>query len=130
MKIIEKWNSVSLIIRILCGLIVGAALGLLIPGATWIGIFGSLFVGALKAVAPVLVLVLVASSLANAKGGHAKKFRTVIALYLISTMSAAILAVIINFAFPTVIPLEGVSAAEGFTAPSGMAEVLQTLLMP
>ena len=129
MKIIEKWNSVSLIIRILCGLVVGAALGFLIPSATWIGIFGKLFVGALKAVAPVLVLVLVASSLANARGGHAKKFRTVIILYLVSTLLAAVLAVIINFIFPTVIPLEDVSAAEGFTAPSGMAEVLQTLLM-
>ena len=80
MEIIRKWNSVSLILRILCGLIVGAILGLLIPKATGIAILGDLFVGALKAVAPVLVLILVASSLANAKGGHAKKFRTVIIL--------------------------------------------------
>ena len=129
MKIIEKWNSISLILRILCGLIVGAALGLLIPGASWISIFGKLFVGALKAVAPILVLVLVASSLANARGGNAKKFRTVIILYLTSTMSAAVLAVIINFAFPTTIPLQDVAAAEGYDAPSGMAEVVQTLLM-
>ena len=66
MEIIRKWNSVSLILRILCGLIVGAILGLLIPKATGIAILGDLFVGALKAVAPVLVLILVASSLANA----------------------------------------------------------------
>ena len=91
MEIIRKWNSVSLILRILCGLIVGAILGLLIPKATGIAILGDLFVGALKAVAPVLVLILVASSLANAKGGHAKKFRTVIILYLFSTMTAAVL---------------------------------------
>ena len=93
MTIIRKWNSISLIIRILCGLAVGVILGLLIPNATGISVLGQLFVGALKAVAPVLVLVLVASSLANAKGGHAKKFRTVIILYLFSTMLAAVIAV-------------------------------------
>ena len=128
MKIIEKWNSISLIIRILCGLIIGAALGLLLPNVTGIGILGDLFVGALKAVAPVLVLVLVSSSLANAKGGHAHKFRTVIILYLFSTMTAAVLAVIVNFLFPTFIPLEGVTASDEFTAPSGMTEVIVNLL--
>ena len=128
MTIIKKWNSISLILRIICGLILGAILGLLIPKATGIAILGTLFVGALKAVAPVLVLVLVASSLANAKGGHAKKFRTVIILYLFSTMTAAVLAVIINFMFPTFIPLEGVTTSDEFTAPSGMSEVIVNLL--
>ena len=70
MTIIRKWNSISLIIRILCGLAVGVILGLLIPNVTGISVLGQLFVGALKAVAPILVLVLVASSLANAKGGY------------------------------------------------------------
>ena len=65
MKIIEKWNSVSLIIRIVCGLIIGAILGILVPHATGIALLGELFVGALKAIAPILVLVLVASSLAS-----------------------------------------------------------------
>ncbi len=128
MEIIKKWNSISLIIRILCGLILGAILGLLIPKATGIAILGELFVGALKAVAPILVLVLVASSLANAKGGHAKKFRTVIILYLFSTMTAAVLAVIMNFLFPTRIPLDGIVATNEYTAPSGMAEVIVNLL--
>ncbi len=128
MEIIRKWNSVSLIIRILCGLIIGAILGLLIPNVTGIAILGDLFVGALKAVAPVLVLILVCSSLANAKGGHAKKFRTVIILYLFSTMTAAVLAVIVNFLFPTFIPLEGVEVSEEYVAPSGMSEVIINLL--
>ncbi len=128
MTIIRKWNSISLIIRILCGLAVGVILGLLIPNATGISVLGQLFVGALKAVAPVLVLVLVASSLANAKGGHAKKFRTVIILYLFSTMLAAVIAVIANFMFPTFIPLEGVTASEEYVAPSGMSEVIVNLL--
>ena len=128
MKLFEKWNSISLIIRILCGLILGAILGLLIPGQEWISIFGELFVGALKAIAPVLVFVLVSSSLANAKGGHAKKFRTVIILYLLSTLCASVTAVIVNFLFPVNIPLAGIDAAEGFTAPQGMSEVIGNLL--
>ena len=128
MTIIRKWNSISLIIRILCGLAVGVILGLLIPNLTGISVLGQLFVGALKAVAPILVLVLVASSLANAKGGHAKKFRTVIILYLFSTMLAAVIAVIANFMFPTFIPLEGVTASEEYVAPSGMSEVIVNLL--
>ena len=114
--------------RIICGLILGAALGRLVPGQTWIGVFGDLFVGALKAVAPVLVLVLVCSSLANARGGQAKKFRTVIILYLICTMSAAVLSVIMNFIFKVTIPLDGVAAAEDMTAPEGMSEVISNLL--
>ena len=82
--LIKKWNSMSLILRICIGLVIGAALGLLLPGQTWIGVPGTLFVGALKAIAPVLVFVLVASSLASAKGSTdtAARFRRVIFLYL------------------------------------------------
>ncbi len=128
MNLFKKWNEISLIIRIIGGLILGAILGLLIPGQTWIAIFGDLFVGALKAVAPILVFVLVSSSLANAGGGLAGRFRTVICLYLISTLSAAVVAVILNFIFRVTIPLEGAEAAEGYTAPGGMAEVVGNLL--
>ena len=128
MELIRKWNSISLIIRILCGLAIGVILGLLVPGASWIAVLGDLFVGALKAAAPVLVLVLVASSIANAKGGNAHKFRTVILLYLLSTMAAAVLAVVINFLFPTSIPLEGITVSDEYTAPSGMSEVIINLL--
>ena len=128
MELIRKWNSISLIIRILCGLAIGVILGLLVPGASWIAVLGDLFVGALKAAAPVLVLVLVASSIANAKGGNAHKFRTVILLYLLSTMAAAVLAVVINFLFPTSIPLEGITVSDEYTAPSGMSEIIINLL--
>ena len=128
MNLFRKWNSISLILRILGGLILGVILGMLIPGQTWISVFGDLFVGALKAVAPILVFVLVSSSLANAKGGHAAKFRVVIFLYLFSTLMAAITAVLMNFLFPVKIPLEGAKAAEGYTAPGGMSEVIGNLL--
>ena len=128
MGIIKKWNSMSLIVRILIGLVIGAALGFIAPKLTWIGELGELFVGALKAVAPILVFVLVASSLANSKGGNMQKFRTVIVLYLLSTLCAAIVSVFTSFLFPVTIPLTGLDAADASAAPQGMAEVVKNLL--
>ena len=129
MQLIKKWNSLSLIIRICIGLVIGAVLGLTLPGLTWIGVLGTLFVSALKAVAPILVFVLVSASLANAKGGSAGKFRTVIFLYLFSTLCAAIVAVIVNFIHPVTISLAGLDAASGYTAPQSMSEIVMNLLM-
>lgn len=128
MSIIRKWNSLSLIVRILIGLVIGAVLGFVAPGLTWLGVLGELFVGALKAIAPILVFVLVASSLANSKGGNMGKFRTVIALYLFSTLCAAIVSVFTSFAFPVKIPLTGLDAVDAAAAPQGMSEVVMNLL--
>ncbi|MBP3603796.1 MAG: serine/threonine transporter SstT [Lachnospiraceae bacterium] len=124
-KVIKKWNSISLIVRILIGLVLGAVLGILIPKATVISVLGNVFVGALKAIAPVLVFVLVLSSVANAKGGVGKRFRTVIILYLLSTCLAAFTAVIASFLFPVTIQLADATES---TAPGGIGEVLNTLL--
>ena len=126
---LKKWNSLSLVVRICIGLVIGAILGLTVPGMTWIAVLGKLFVGALKAIAPVLVFVLVSSSLANAKGGGMGKFRTVIFLYLFSTLCAAIVAVLVNFIHPVKITLTGLNAAEGYTAPGSMSEIVFNLLM-
>ena len=128
MGIIRKWNSMSLILRILIGLVIGAILGLFVPKATWIGVPGELFVGALKAIAPILVFVLVASSLANSKGGNMEKFRTVIVLYLFSTLCAAIVSVFTSFAFKVTIPLTGLDAVDASAAPQGMSDVVMNLL--
>ena len=128
MNITRKWNSLSLIVRILIGLVIGAVLGFTVPGLTWIGVPGELFVGALKAIAPILVFVLVASSLANSKGGNMGKFRTVIALYLFSTLCAAVVSVFSSFAFPVTIPLTGLDAVDTSAAPQGMSEVVLNLL--
>lgn len=122
----NSWNNISLILRILIGLIVGAVLGVAVPQFTVVAIFGNLFVGALKAVAPVLVFVLVMSALANAKMGIGSRFRTVIILYMLSTLLAAIVAVAGSFLFPVTITLK--EAAEAGTPPSGIAEVLSNLL--
>lgn len=128
MNLIKKWNSLSLIFRIFIGLVAGAILGLTLPQISWLAIPGSLFVGALKGIAPILVFILVASSIANAKGGNASKFRTVIVLYMLSTLLAAIVAVFANFLFPVKISLNGLNAMEGYTAPDSLADIILNLL--
>ena len=127
--IIEKWNSISLVKRILCGLVIGVILGLVAKQATVIGLLGELFVGALKAVAPVLVFFLVMGSLAQHKDGQKSNMGTVIGLYLIATFAAALVAVVGSFIFPVTVNLGAAAAAEGATAPGGIGEVLKTLLL-
>ncbi len=124
-NLVKKWNSTSLIIRIAIGLVLGAVLGLLIPNVTAISVLGNVFVGALKAIAPVLVFVLVLSSVANAKGGVGKRFRTVIFLYMLSTALAAFTAVVGSFLFPVTIQLADATES---AAPGGIGEVLGNLL--
>ena len=92
-KIYEKWNSINLVLRILAGMIIGVGLGLLCPGLSGIAIPGTLFVNALKGIAPLLVFVLVISSIANAKADHKSNMGTVIMLYIASTILGAIVAV-------------------------------------
>ncbi len=124
-KLYEKWNKIPLILKIAVGLVVGAVIGIFLPQATFMSIFGDVFVGALKAIAPILVFVLIISSLASASGGVGKQFRTVIILYIASTLLASFLAVIASFIFPVTLKLtDAVSNA----APSGIGEVLRTLL--
>ncbi len=126
-KILQKWNSISLILRILCGLIIGVILGLLVPDASVIAILGDIFVGALKAIAPILVFVLVLSALANAQGAVGKRFRTVVILYMVSTLLAALVAVAASYLFPVTINLTDVAAATD-RAHAGIGEVLSTLI--
>lgn len=123
----ETWTSISLVIRILIGLIIGAALGLIVPQATAIGILGDIFVGALKAIAPLLVFFLVISSLSNATNTHGGVIRTVIILYMFSTFLAAFIAVIASRLFPVKMVL--VDAVTDTAAPQGVVEVLKNLLL-
>ncbi len=115
----------SLILRIFCGLVLGAILGLTVPQWTGIGILGQIFVGALKAIAPVLVAILVMSSIARAKGGLGPRFRTVIILYLLTTFVAALVAVSGSFLFPVTIDLKGGETGE---LPGGLADIFAGLL--
>jgi serine/threonine transporter len=125
-ELISKWNSLSLIVRIVIGMVIGAALGLTVPQFTVVSILGSVFVGALKAIAPVLVFVLVTSALANAGAGIGGRFRTVIILYMLSTLLAAIVAVVGSFVFPVTIRLDVAAATN--TPPGGLGEVLSNLI--
>lgn len=126
-NLVKKWNDISLILRIAVGLVIGAVLGVVFPQATVISLLGDIFVGALKAIAPILVFVLVMSSLAQAGKGIGKKFRTVIILYMLSTLLAAIVAVFASFMFPVELKLTDVEAASQ-AAPTGIGEVLKGLL--
>ena len=125
--LVKKYNSVSLIIRIVCGLIIGVVLGLTLPGLTWVGVMGDLFVGALKAVAAVLVFVLVSSALAQGVNRLDRRFGTVIFLYIISTLLASLVAVIGSFMFPQTVKLAETAKAD--VIPTGIGEVMSNLLM-
>ena len=122
----DKYNGVSLIIRIIVGLIAGTALALVVPHMTWIGEFGTLFVSALKAVAPILVFVLVASALAQGNSKLDGRFGTVLFLYLFTTFLSAVVAVLTFRMFPQTISLG--DAADADVVPQGLSEVVQTLL--
>ena len=130
-----KYAQISLIKRIIVGLVIGVALALLIPsGSTgilggvseFVTLLGSLFVSALKAVAPILVFFLVISALANAKAAGSMK--TVVILYIVSTLIASLVAVLASFAFPIDITLVQNPSVEQ-SSPDGVGEVLTTLVM-
>ncbi len=129
MKLVKAYNSVSLVLRIVIGMVIGAALALLIPNAAvtapGIGILGTLFVGALKAIAPLLVFVLIISALAQSKEKLGKQFGTVIVLYLVSTFLAAVIAVIASYLFPVAITL---TEAASDSAPESFAAIFTGLL--
>ena len=122
----EKYNSVSLILRIALGLVVGAVLAVLFPGAAWVQEFGNLFVGALKGIAPVLVFVIVASALAQGSSKLDRRFGTVVWLYMLTTFLAAALSVITSELFPQTMALPEAASAD--VVPQGLGEVMHTLL--
>ncbi|MBE7047760.1 MAG: serine/threonine transporter SstT [Ruminococcaceae bacterium] len=124
-KVLKIYLGLNLILRIAIGLVLGSFLGLFLPQLNGIGILGDCFVGCLKSIAPVLVFVLVISSIANSSGAIGRRFRTVIFLYIVSTLLAAVLAVIAGYAFPVTLKLA--ETAEG-TAPGGLAEVMKNLV--
>ena len=129
MKVIKAYNRVSLVLRIVIGMVIGSALALLIPNAAvtapGIGILGDLFVGALKAIAPLLVFVLIISALAQSKEKLGKQFGTVIVLYLVSTFLAAAIAVCASFLFPVTITLTDAVSSE---APDSFTAIFTGLL--
>ena len=122
-----KWTHIALVKRIIVALILGAVIGLVLPQATGISILGNVFVGALKAIAPLLVFFLIISSLCHSGKSHGGVIRTVIILYMFSTFLAAIIAVIASKIFPVSITLA--EAVTDTSAPQGISEVLSNLLL-
>ena len=124
-SIFSKWTRMSLVLRILIGLILGTTLGIAVPQWTAISILGTIFVSALKAIAPVLVAVLVTASIAKANSGLGPRFRTVISQYMLSTFIAALCAVTASFVFPITLHLHDMA---GEAAPNTLTDVFSTLL--
>ncbi|KKX99818.1 MULTISPECIES: serine/threonine transporter SstT [Paraclostridium] len=125
---LNKWNNISLVKRILVGLIIGILLALTIPNiAKPIVIFGSLFVGALKSVAPILVFFLVMSAICQHKQGQQTNMKSIIFLYLLGTFLAGLVAVIASFLFPITLTLG--SGVSKMAPPGGVIEVLKSLII-
>ncbi|NLK72118.1 MAG: serine/threonine transporter SstT [Clostridiales bacterium] len=126
-SIISRWNQISLVKRIVIGLIVGILLALFIPDiAAPVVILGALFVGALKSIAPILVFFLVMSAICQHKAGQKTNMKTIIILYITGTFIAALVAVLASFLFPTTLTLG--AGVEEITPPTGVTEVIKSLL--
>lgn len=127
-NLMKKWNSLSLVKRIFVGLIIGISLALTVPEqVSGITIFGSLFVGALKAIAPILVFFLVMSAISGHREGTETNMKSIIVLYLLGTFLAGLIAVIASFLFPVSLTLG--AGVDSITPPGGVVEVLKALLM-
>ncbi|GIU48084.1 serine/threonine transporter SstT [Shewanella algidipiscicola] len=126
-SLFAKLANGSLVLQIVLGIVAGVALALYSTSAAHsVAFLGNLFVGALKAIAPILVFILVAASIANQKKNAKTNMRPIVTLYLFGTFAAAITAVTLSFMFPTTLVLA--TGAEGANPPEGIAEVIYTLM--
>ncbi len=124
-KIFKAYLGCPIILRIAIGLVIGAVLGVFVPAASFITVFGDIFVGALKSVAPILVFVLVIASLASAGKGIGSRFKSVVFYYMLSTFLAAVVAVVGSYLFKVTVPL---TEAATQSAPAGLGEVFKAFL--
>ena len=126
-QVLNFWNQLSLINRIIIGMIIGILLGIFVPQAAAVGTIGTVFVSALKAIAPLLVFFIVLSALAQHKEGHETNMKSIVILYLFGTFAAALVGVIASFAYPITLTLT--DTVSEIAAPEGIASVLQTLIL-
>ena len=122
---LAKWQGISLILRIIIGMIIGIAFALSVSGNTILPIFGKVFVGLLKGIAPILVFVLVISALANASGNIGGRFKNVIMIYIFGTFFASVTAVMACQLFPVTMKL---TDAATDAAPDGIGQILTTII--
>ena len=126
-KILNTWNNLGLIHKIFIGMIVGVILALFVPKFTFISIIGNLFVGALKAIAPLLVFFLVISSLSKNRSSNSKNMKNIIILYIFGTLAAAITGTVASFIFPITLKLNDVSS--GVSPLGDVNNVIRTILL-
>ena len=126
-KILNIWNNLGLIHKIFIGMIVGVILALFVPKFTFISIIGNLFVGALKAIAPLLVFFLVISALSKNRSSNSKNMKNIIILYIFGTLAAAITGTVASFIFPVTLKLNDVSS--GVSTLGDVNNVIQTILL-
>ena len=127
-NLVKKYNDTSVVIKIIFGIILGTIIACIFPQASWLRILGDLFVGALKAIAPMLVFILVISSLANGVKKHDGRFRTVIFLYILSTLVAAFCAITTSYLFPIDLALTS-QITDTQAIPHGIGEIIHGLLV-
>ncbi|XMS85469.1 serine/threonine transporter SstT [Enterococcus faecalis] len=123
---VKAIRKLSLIQKIMIGIVIGTTLGFLVPEWTFISVLGELFVGALKAIAPILVFVLIIASLAQQKAGAKTYVGSILVVYLLATFLAAVVAVTASYLFPVKIVLE--AAQEAQAAPTQLSDVLSNVL--
>ena len=121
----NQWRNINLVLRIFVGLVIGVLLALVMPGNGVVSIFGNIFVGLLKGIAPILVFVLIISALANATGNIGPLFGAFLGLSPILSLLSAFVAVAASFLFPVTMKLTN---AVSNTPPSGIGEVIKTIL--
>lgn len=126
-RIPSAWNRANLIKRISIGIVTGALLALIFPQVSAISLLGQIFVGGLKAIAPLLVFTLVANALSQHQKRQKSNMKTVIIPYLIGTFAAALVAVLANYIFPVTIELT--AASSEVSPPEGIGQVLSNLLL-
>lgn len=117
----------SIVTQIVISLVAGTIFALVWPdAAARVEVLGTLFISALKAVAPILVLILVIAAISNQQPGQTTQLKPILGLYLVGTLSAAMVAVVASMAFPSTLVLK--DASTGMAAPGGISEVLLQLL--
>lgn len=126
--ILKLYQQIGLVPLIIIGLVLGVLIGWLAPAAgIALGLLGTLFVGALKAVAPVLVFILVMSAICQHRAGSEVYVKPVLIMYIFGTFLAALTAVVASFAFPTELTLINNTVEQ--VPPASLKEVLTNLLM-
>jgi len=128
-RLVAKYKEGNLIVQILIGMVLGVIIALISPTAAQaVSILGTLFVGALKAVAPILVLVLVATAIATKPVGVQTNIKPIVKLYAIGTFLSALIAVVVSFSFPVTLVLANLNEA-GLTPPQSIISVVKGVLV-